>query len=416
MPRLPQLAAAAILFGLVGPALWLAFGWRLILRLLERAARAVLRLPRSPADAATDKEAARLAASPGLDLPGAVHEFVPTSTSPPVSLHVVRLPPPTGVPPSGRTVLLVHGFPEYWAAWAPAMAALAGADGHAVAALDLRGYGESDKPGAVGAYGIGALAADVVAVAEHLRAGAGAGAGARRITLVGHDWGGQVAGHAAALGGPALFDGVALLCIPFPGVGFRHAGWRQAARSWYIFFFQAPLLGEEMMGGQAAAAIGGLVAERRAEAAARAADDAARAAAVEAAAGLPPAPPLLTFSAAQEDAGFRAAFLRPGAARAAVSYYRALVRGLLGLVSPRPATPAQAAAFKAALRTPGGFPLPLLMLYAARDVALGAELLSGTDALVPDLELRVLDSSHWLPAARPREVIARLRAFVKRTG
>jgi pimeloyl-ACP methyl ester carboxylesterase len=411
----PAQAVATAAAALILPCIWLVFGWRLALRLLERRARACLRLPLSPDDAVAAAEAARLlaAASPGLALPRATHEWVPVTadSSPPVKLHVVRLPPPAGVPPSGRTILCVHGFPEFWGAWAPAMAALAAADGHTVAAVDMRGYGESDKPPRVGDYGIGALAADIVAVAQHLRASTGS----PKITIVGHDWGGQVAAHAVALGGPDLFEAAALLCIPFPGASsVRNVGLKQAARSWYIGFFQAPWLAEEMMGGRAAAAIGALVRGRRAEAASRAVDDAARARAVEAAAGLPPAPLLLEFNAAVEDAAFRAAFLRPGAATAAINYYRALVRGMLGLVTPRPATRAQAAAFKARLR--GSFGVPLLMLYAARDVALGLELLAGTDALVPDLELRVLDASHWLPAARPREVIARLRAFVKRTG
>lgn len=413
MPKLPQALAAAILYGAVFPAIWVAFGWRLILRLVERKVRALLRLPLSAPDKSTAASTTRLLASPPLTLPRATHEWVETSARPPVKLHVVRLAPAPGVTPSGRTILCVHGFPEFWAAWAPAMAALA-ADGHALAAVDMRGYGESDKPAGVGAYGIGSLAADIVAVAEHLKRETGAA----KITIFGHDWGGQVTAHAVALGGPDLFEACALLCIPFPGafVPGKNAGLRQAARSWYIFFFQAPFLGEEMMCGRAAAAIGALVKERQKEARERAEDDAARAKAVEAAAGLTPPPPLLEFSADAEDAAFRGAFLRPGAATATISYYRALVRGMLGLLSPKPVTGTQAAAFKARLRGKAGFDVPLLMLFAARDTALGTELLSGTDALVADLELRVLDSSHWLPAVRPREVIARLRAFVGRTG
>jgi epoxide hydrolase 4 len=413
--RAAQLVAALIIFGAVGPALWLARGWRLILRILERKARATLGLPRSAGDAAADAEAARLVESPGPDLPGATHESVPAS-DPAISLHVVRLDPPTGVARTGRIILFVHGFPEFWAAWAPSMAGLA-ADGHVCAALDMRGFGDSHpKPPGVEHYGIGALAADVVGVANHLRGGDGS---KTRVTLVGHDWGGQVAGHAAALGGAGVFDAAALLCIPYPGGAFlANAGLRQAARSWYILFFQCPWLGlgEELMFGGAARTLGGIVAERRAEAEALAEDDKGRAAAVEAAAGLSPAPPLLTFSHAVEDAGFRAAFLRDEAAqRATVNYYRSLVRSALG-IGPHPATRAQAAAFKARLRSPGSFPVPLLMLYAARDVALGPELLAGADAYAPDLEVHMLDCSHWAPAARPREVIARLRAFVKRTG
>jgi pimeloyl-ACP methyl ester carboxylesterase len=51
-------------------------------------------------------------------------------------LHVV-------VGGSGPLVLLVHGWPFTWREWAPAMPLLA-AEGFTVAALDLRGLGDSD--------------------------------------------------------------------------------------------------------------------------------------------------------------------------------------------------------------------------------------------------------------------------------
>ena len=46
---------------------------------------------------------------------------------------------------SGPLVLLLHGFPEFWWAWRAQLVALAEAGYHAVA-MDLRGYGASDKP------------------------------------------------------------------------------------------------------------------------------------------------------------------------------------------------------------------------------------------------------------------------------
>ena len=45
----------------------------------------------------------------------------------------------------GPLVLMLHGFPQFWYAWRHQMVALADA-GYRVAAMDLRGYGGSDKP------------------------------------------------------------------------------------------------------------------------------------------------------------------------------------------------------------------------------------------------------------------------------
>jgi len=45
----------------------------------------------------------------------------------------------------GPMVLLMHGFPQFWYAWRHQMSAIADAGWRAVA-MDLRGYGASDKP------------------------------------------------------------------------------------------------------------------------------------------------------------------------------------------------------------------------------------------------------------------------------
>lgn len=47
--------------------------------------------------------------------------------------------------PGSPLVVLLHGFPQFWWAWRAQIPALAQA-GHRVVALDLRGFGASDKP------------------------------------------------------------------------------------------------------------------------------------------------------------------------------------------------------------------------------------------------------------------------------
>jgi pimeloyl-ACP methyl ester carboxylesterase len=90
-----------------------------------------------------------------------------------------------GEPP---LVLLLHGFPEFWWAWRDQLPALA-AHGYRAAALDLRGYGGSDK--LPRGYDAPTLAADVSAVVKAL--------GERTAFVVGHGWGGYVAWAVATL-------------------------------------------------------------------------------------------------------------------------------------------------------------------------------------------------------------------------
>ena len=65
------------------------------------------------------------------------------------------------------------------------LAALAAA-GFRAMAPDLQGYGESDKPARVKDYSPAQLAQDVVAISNAL--------GYKRLDVVGHDWGGAIAG------------------------------------------------------------------------------------------------------------------------------------------------------------------------------------------------------------------------------
>ncbi|MDQ4007049.1 MAG: alpha/beta hydrolase [Actinomycetota bacterium] len=88
----------------------------------------------------------------------------------------------------GPLVLFLHGFPEFWWAWREQLPALAGAGFRAVA-MDLRGYGSSDKTPR--GYDPATLAADVVGVIRSL--------GARDAALVGQGWGGYIAWAVASM-------------------------------------------------------------------------------------------------------------------------------------------------------------------------------------------------------------------------
>src|SRR5438270_13217067 len=82
---------------------------------------------------------------------------------------------------NGRGVLLVHGFTADAGEVAEVLDPLAERGWHAVAP-DLRGHGRSDHPTDPAAYSFELLAADVLALADHL--------GWDRFALVGHSVGG----------------------------------------------------------------------------------------------------------------------------------------------------------------------------------------------------------------------------------
>lgn len=105
---------------------------------------------------------------------------------------------------AGPLVLFLHGFPEFWWAWRHQLPAVADAGFHAVA-MDLRGYGGSDKTPR--GYDPVTLAADVVGVIRTL--------GARDAVVVGQGWGGYV-GWAVAAGHPSSLRGLAAISAPHP--------------------------------------------------------------------------------------------------------------------------------------------------------------------------------------------------------
>jgi pimeloyl-ACP methyl ester carboxylesterase len=193
-------------------------------------------------------------------------------------------------PEDGPLVVLLHGFPEFWYCWSDYLGPLASA-GYRVVAPDMRGYNLSDRPSTVGAYRVEALADDVVGVLDALDR--------ETARVVGHDWGGT-AGWWVGLHAPERVDRLAVLNAPHPTV-FSETVRRsvsQRLRSWYAGLFQLPTLSASVL----SAADYRLLAD-----------------------GLRRSSLPGTFS--EEDlVRYRAAWRRPGALRAMLSYYRAAGR------------------------------------------------------------------------------------------
>src|SRR6516165_6882269 len=67
----------------------------------------------------------------------------------------------------GPLVVLCHGFPESWYSWRHQLPALSAAGFHAVA-VDMRGYGQSDRPEAIDQYTLLHLVGDMVGLLDAL--------------------------------------------------------------------------------------------------------------------------------------------------------------------------------------------------------------------------------------------------------
>ncbi len=102
-----------------------------------------------------------------------------------VTLSVHEAGPADGVP-----VLLLHGWPELAMSWASQIEALSQA-GYRVIAPDNRGFGASDAPHEVSAYGVDQIVGDISGLLNALDI--------EKAIIVGHDWGGIVMWHAACL-------------------------------------------------------------------------------------------------------------------------------------------------------------------------------------------------------------------------
>lgn len=277
------------------------------------------------------------------------HQFTETNG---IRLHYVTAG-------EGPLVVLLHGFPQFWYAWRHQIPALA--KQFKVVAPDLRGYGESDKPPRVSDYRTGVLAADVAGLVRAL--------GYDKAHVVGHDWGGGVA-WVTALEHAGIVDRLAVLNCPHP-LPFAKAlrsNLRQLGRSWYMFFFQVPVIPELLF-----RASPQFMVKRMFQDMAVRKD---------------------TFDAS-DLREFRTALEKPGALTAAINYYRATFRNF-GAVRELERSPRQISA-------------PTLLIWAENDVALGKELTYGMEPLFSgSFRIHyVPNCSHWVNEEQP-ELVNRL--------
>ena len=135
-------------------------------------------------------------------------------------------------------LLCVHGFPECWFSYRETLVEFS--KDYWVVAVDMRGYGDSDKPARADDYKLDILVDDLRELIEVL--------GKEKCYLVAHDWGGAIA-WVLVHRYPSHFIKHISLNGPHrtASIDHRARSLTQAAKSWYINFFQLWYLPELVM-------------------------------------------------------------------------------------------------------------------------------------------------------------------------
>jgi pimeloyl-ACP methyl ester carboxylesterase len=257
---------------------------------------------------------------------------------------------------SGKLILFLHGFPEFWYAWRRQLAEFG--QGYQAVAPDQRGYNLSSRPAEVEQYAIPVLVEDVRALIEHL--------GHDRCVLVGHDWGGVVAWH-FALTHPEYLEKLVIINAPHPTIMSRELqqNRKQRVASQYMIRFRSPETEAQLAANDYAALQNIVLTEG-----------------------------LARGHMTEEDrAAYLDAWAQPGALTGALNYYRAM-----GQVA-HPSDVVQ---------------VPTLVIWGEQDTYLLTGNLDGLEAVVPDLSLkRVPEATHWIVHEQPELVNSTIRAFIE---
>jgi pimeloyl-ACP methyl ester carboxylesterase len=254
----------------------------------------------------------------------------------------------------GPTVVLLHGFPEFWRGWAEVMAELAGR--YRLIAPDQRGYNLSDKPEGIDAYRVERLIGDAVALIDHVSS--------EPVVLVGHDWGGAVAWPTAAFF-PDRVRGLVIANAPHPNVFARllASSSEQQQASGYVTLFVSPSA-EAVLAANDYGVLRSI------------------------------------FAGILDDAALEhyvAAWSQPGALTGSLNWYRASWPG-----AEQP------------VEVEVRIDVPTLVLWGMRDLALRPENLEGLEEYVPDLRVeRFEEATHWIAHEEPARVARAIDDFAR---
>lgn len=142
--------------------------------------------------------------------------------------------------PNGRTLLLLHGFPQTHRCY-DALAQRLAPHGLRLLAPDQRGYSPGARPVEIEAYAVSELAADAVRILDAFEV--------EQADVVGHDWG-AVVGWALAAVRPERVRTLTAVSVPHPramAAALADESSGQRERSAYIQLFRQPGKAEDVL-------------------------------------------------------------------------------------------------------------------------------------------------------------------------
>lgn len=130
-------------------------------------------------------------------------------------------------------VVLLHGFPDCWLSWRSQINALS--DHFRVVALDLKGFGDSDKPVKRSSYRIEAILEELKQFIHSL--------GVTKCTIIGHDLG-ALLGWYLVHREPELVEKFVTVACPHPNLYWQTISTHSYFNSQWLKFIQLPYLPE----------------------------------------------------------------------------------------------------------------------------------------------------------------------------